>query len=142
MRARTTSHTLTAVAAVGLFVVLLAACGKDSKTASSSAAADRYGSTSTAGGATATTSADDAASTVVAKEFSLTSVTVKAGADVYFSNQGTINHTMTSDNGTSFNTNVVAAGKQAEFKAPTTPGVYAFHCAIHPTTMKGTLTVQ
>jgi plastocyanin len=38
---------------------------------------------------------------------------------------------------------LMAPGKTTyKFKAPAAPGKYAYHCMFHPTTMKGTLTVQ
>lgn len=49
-------------------------------------------------------------------------------------------HTVTSDDGTSFDTGNLAAGATGTFTAPTTPGDYAYKCSIHPT-MTGTLTV-
>jgi len=55
------------------------------------------------------------------RSFSLTSITVKAGADVYFSNGGTIDHTMTSDDGTSFDTGSVTAGQTKESPPPRRP---------------------
>ena len=49
-------------------------------------------------------------------------------------------HTVTSDDGTSFNMSV-DGGVSTSFKAPTKPGTYKFHCNIH-SQMHGTLTVQ
>jgi plastocyanin len=115
------------VAALSL-VLALAACGNDDSTPS-------------AKDTTATTKADQAANVVGADfTFTMPKGTVKAGSEVYFENKGPSDHTMTADDG-SFDTKPVAAGKTAEFDAPTAPGTYTFHCSIHPS-MTGTLTVQ
>jgi plastocyanin len=110
-------------------VVALSACGNDD-------------STSTAKGTTPTTKEAKESPNVVGEDFSFTvpKGTVKAGSEVYFENKGPSDHTVTADDG-SFDTQHVAAGKTAEFDAPTAPGTYSFHCSIH-TSMTGTLTVQ
>jgi plastocyanin len=66
---------------------------------------------------------------------------VKAGATVNIKNNDSITHTVTSDDGTSFNVSV-DGGKSATVTAPSKAGAYKFHCNIHPTLMKATLTVQ
>jgi plastocyanin len=125
MHARSTTRPLATLAAVAFLVVTLAACGKDSKTSSS----------------TTTAKSNDAASTVTAENtaYTPTALTVKAGADVYFSNKDSFDHTMTADDA-SFDTQHVKGGATDEFKAPKA-GTYAFHCAIH-SNMKGVLTVE
>lgn len=125
MHARSIARSLAALAAVTFLVVAVAACGgDDSKTSSST-----------------TEKSSDAESTVIAKgtAFTTPTLTVKAGADVYFDNQDGFDHTMTADDG-SFDTGHVKGGATEEFKAPAA-GAYPFHCEIH-NTMKGTLTVQ
>jgi plastocyanin len=81
-------------------------------------------------------------SDIVIKDFSFApaSVSAKAGATVTVHNNGPSTHTVTSDDGTSFNVSV-DSGKDATFTAPSKAGTYKFHCSIHPTQMKGTLTV-
>jgi plastocyanin len=111
------------LAALLVLPLALAACGDDG------------------GGSTAQPS-DKAAQeevTIVAKDFSLTSVTAKPGEEVYVDNQGDAAHTVTADEG-AFDTGNVAGGDSAELTAPTDPGEYAYHCSIHPS-MTGTLTV-
>ena len=98
-------------------VLVLAACSSSSK--SSAASADI---------------------TVKDYSFSPGTVSVKAGATVTVHNNGPSTHTVTSDDGTSFNVSV-DSGKDATFTAPSKPGTYKFHCSIHPSLMKGTLTV-
>jgi plastocyanin len=65
---------------------------------------------------------------------------VKAGATVNIKNNDSFAHTVTSDDGTSFNVSV-DGGKTATITAPSKPGSYKFHCNIH-SNMHATLTVQ
>ena len=65
---------------------------------------------------------------------------VKAGATVTAKNNDTVEHTVTADDGKSFNV-TVEPGKTATFTAPSAAGDYKFHCNIH-SSMKGTLVVQ
>ena len=65
---------------------------------------------------------------------------VKAGATVNIKNNDSFTHTVTSDDGTSFNVSV-DGGKTATITAPSKPGTYKFHCNIH-SNMHATLTVQ
>ncbi len=65
---------------------------------------------------------------------------VKAGATVTVKNNDTVEHTVTSDDGKSFNISI-QPGKTATFTAPASAGDYKFHCNIH-SQMHGTLTVQ
>jgi plastocyanin len=75
-------------------------------------------------------------------------ITVATGTTILFANVGGKPHTLTADDG-SFDTGVVApgaeggrfAGNSATFTL-TKPGRYNFHCEIHPTVMKGTITVE
>ena len=112
--------------AVAALAIGLAACGSSSKKSNSSS---NSGSNSSA-------SAPD---TITAQDFSLTSISVKAGATVTVKNDGPSTHTVTADNG-EFNTGDVSPGSTKTFTAPTKPGVYKFHCSIHAS-MTGTLTV-
>lgn len=74
-------------------------------------------------------------------------LTVATGATIIFANVGGRPHTLTADGG-EFDTGVVApgaeggrfAGTSATFTV-TKAGRYNFHCEIHPTVMKGTITV-
>jgi plastocyanin len=77
---------------------------------------------------------------VVIANFKFSVSSVKAGSTVTVTNNDTTTHTVTADDGTSFNVQV-PGGKSATFTAPAKAGSYKFHCNIHPTTMKATLTV-
>jgi plastocyanin len=65
---------------------------------------------------------------------------VKSGATVTVKNNDDVEHTVTADDGTSFNV-TIEPGKTATFTEPGSAGDYKFHCNIH-SQMKGTLTVQ
>jgi plastocyanin len=104
---------------VALVALGLAACSSSSKKSST-----------TSGG-----------STITAQDFSLTNASVKAGATVTVENKGPSTHTVTSDTAGQFDTGDIQPGKTGSFTAPSAPGTYPFHCNIHPTQMKGTLTV-
>ena len=65
---------------------------------------------------------------------------VKAGATIKVVNKDAAAHTVTSDDGVTFDV-AVPAKTTVKFKAPATVGKYAFHCSIHPT-MLGTLVVK
>jgi len=108
------------VLALGL---ALAACGSSKSTNKSSNAS----STSSAGDITIHNS-------------SFTTKPVKAGATVTVVNKDSIEHTVTSDDGTSFN-NTASPDKTFTFTAPSKPGTYKFHCNIH-SFMHGQLVVQ
>src|SRR3954471_5282168 len=61
-----------------------------------------------------------------------------AGSTVTVTNNDSVTHTVTADNGTSFDMKV-DAGKTVTFTAPAA-GTYKFHCKIH-SNMHGTLVV-
>jgi plastocyanin len=130
MHARTAAKPLAILAAL-LLTLGLAACGDDDDATNAGAGDD----TST----TAPEAEGGEEVTIVAEDFSLTSVTAKPGEDVYLDNTGEKPHTVTADDG-SFDTGSTAPGAESEFTAPSEPGTYAYHCSIHPT-MTGTLTV-
>ncbi|MGO4104387.1 cupredoxin domain-containing protein [Leifsonia sp. YAF41] len=65
---------------------------------------------------------------------------VPPGATVTVTNLDNVAHTVTADDGTSFDVTIKGSGDTASFKAPTKPGSYAYHCTFHPD-MHGTLVV-
>jgi plastocyanin len=67
-------------------------------------------------------------------------VTVTAGAVVTWTNQAGQPHTVTADDGTSFDSQPIAPN-EAFANLFETPGTYAYHCTIHPDRMKGTIVV-
>lgn len=65
--------------------------------------------------------------------------TVKKGSTVVWNNKDGIAHTVTSDDGTSFDSQTLAAGATFSYVANTV-GSFPYHCNFH-SNMKGTLTV-
>jgi plastocyanin len=109
----------------------LAACGSSSKSSNKSSSS----STNSSNGSSTNSAAD-----ITIQNFSFTTKPVKAGATVTVVNKDTTEHTVTSDDGSSFNKSV-PAGKTVTFTAPSKAGTVKFHCSIH-TFMHGQLTVQ
>jgi plastocyanin len=67
-------------------------------------------------------------------------LTVSAGTVVTWTNQAGQPHTVTADDGTSFDSQPIGPN-EAFANLFDTPGTYAYHCTIHPTQMKGTVIV-
>ena len=79
--------------------------------------------------------------------FNPDTLTVKAGSTVLVANVGGKPHTLAADDG-SFDSGVVAPGAEAGRFAGTNasvvltkPGIYRFHCDVHPQAMTGVITV-
>lgn len=68
-------------------------------------------------------------------------MTVKPGATVTVTNRDIAGHSVTSDDGSSFDTGVISTDQTITFTAPTTPGEYAYHCTPHPN-MQAILVVE
>lgn len=68
------------------------------------------------------------------------SVTVAKGSTVKWTNSDAMAHTVTSDDGTTFNSGTVAAGASYSYQA-NTAGTFPYHCNFH-SGMKGTLIVK
>ena len=62
-----------------------------------------------------------------------------SGTTVTWTNDDDVNHTVTSDDGNTFDSGAFAQGKTFQFTAGP-PGTYSYSCKIHPF-MKATLTV-
>jgi plastocyanin len=111
---------------IGVFVV---ACGGAAAT------------TTTAGSPVTTAAGGTSGAQVVLKGFAFdpADVTIKAGESVTWTNQDSVTHDVTADNG-EFKSGTMADG--ATFSSTfAKAGTYPYHCGIHPT-MKGTVTVQ
>jgi plastocyanin len=117
--------------------LLVAACGTNGSTAPTTVP---QGSSTTApkGGAATPASSD----TITMKNFAFSpaTITVAPGATITVKNDDSVAHTVTSST-QKFSTGDVAPGSSATFKAPETPGTYAYICTIHQF-MHGTVVVS
>lgn len=95
---------------------------------------------------------DSSFTSVAIQEFSFTPATVNiaVGTVVRWSNQGSVGHTVTSDEGL-FSSETISAGSEDPYGGSTPGGTYSrtfseagtfpYHCAIHPDQMSGTVVV-
>lgn len=72
--------------------------------------------------------------------FSPASLTVAKGTTVKWTNNDSYPHTVTSNDGTSFNSNNIAAAGIFSYTA-NVAGTFNYHCTIHGTAMSGILKV-
>ena len=72
--------------------------------------------------------------------FSPASLTVAKGTTVKWTNNDSYPHTVTSNDGTTFNSNSIAAAGTFSYTA-NVAGTFNYHCTIHGTAMSGTLIV-
>ena len=119
----------------GLF---LSACYHDSKPAAVNPAPAREDAKPTAESASQSQAADIEISGF---KFSPTTLTVKAGQIVKVTNRDSVGHTITADDGSSFESGLLGKDQSGTIIAPAKPGSYGFHCAPHPN-MKGMLVVE
>jgi plastocyanin len=120
-------------------LLLLAACGGSGTTTSTSSTP---AATATQAGNTQTVMIITDSSGNFA--FSPASMTIKAGSTVTWKNMTQVPHTVTSDDGKSFDSgsaNPIAAQTGMFSFTFNTPGTFAYHCSIHPY-MKATIIVQ
>ena len=73
-------------------------------------------------------------------KFSPATIRVTSGARVEVTNSDTAAHTVTADDGQSFNSGTVEPGASTNIQAPRA-GRYSYHCDIHPF-MKGELVAR
>lgn len=73
--------------------------------------------------------------------FSPTTIKIKAGGTINFTNRDSVSHSFTADDGKSFDSGLVGKDQVKTITAPTAPGTYPFHCTPHPF-MKGILIVE
>lgn len=74
-------------------------------------------------------------------KFSPSTLTVKAGEKITFTNRDLPGHSITSDEQGLFDSGVLGKDQSGTITAPTKPGTYAFHCTPHPS-ITGTLVVE
>jgi plastocyanin len=122
-------------------MLLVAACGGSASPASSSGASPSAAA-SAGGGDCSTATADTvAAATVTIRDFAYapTTVTIKAGEAVAWTNMDTASHTATTTDG-GCDTKSIAKGETVALVFPTA-GTYTYHCAIHATMPSATVEV-
>ena len=125
MRSRT--YTLLSTAAVA--ALLATGCGGDNNGPSAGAAPSAGGSSGT-----------PSAITISNFKFSPSTLRVQGGARIKVANDDGAPHTVTADDGHSFDSGTVNPGASTTISAPAA-GTYSYHCTIHPF-MKGKLVVQ
>jgi plastocyanin len=126
-------HRLSAVALMLVVSVALVACTPTASTPSSA------GSTAGPAGTSSNPGSVQNAVTISGFAFSPASITVPVGTTVTWTNKDAAPHTITSDDGTTFDSGNLANGATYSFTF-TKAGTFAYHCAIH-SSMKGTVIV-
>ena len=63
--------------------------------------------------------------------FAPATLTIRAGTTVIWKNKSSVPHTVTSDDGTTFDSGTVAVGQNYQFTFKTA-GTFSYHCNIHP----------
>jgi len=131
MNPRNAMSSLVVIAGTAL---LLAGCGGGSGSASGASAKP-------SGSSSQTTSAGASIAVKISNfKFSPASLTVKQGAGVTVTNEDSAAHTVTADDGHSFDTGDLSQGATQTISV-SKPGSYPYHCTIHPF-MHGTLVVK
>jgi plastocyanin len=129
-------------------LVLLAACGGGT-TAGSGATPTPTTGTTPAGTTPTATAASNGQAVMITTDssgsfaFSPATLTVKVGTKVTWTNMTQVGHTVTSDDGKSFDSgisNPIAASGGTYTFTFTKVGTFPYHCQIHPF-MKATITV-
>ena len=121
------AYTLLSTAAVA--AALVTGCGGGGSGPSAGAAPS-------AGGSSGTSSAI----TISNFKFSPGTLRAQNGAGIKVANDDSAAHTVTADDGHSFDSGTVDPGASTTIRAPAA-GTYSYHCTIHPF-MKGKLVVQ
>ena len=73
-------------------------------------------------------------------QFNPAQLTVHPGDRIVFTNKDFFPHTVTADDGKSFDSKDIAVNASWSYRAGK-QGMYSYHCALHPT-MKGAITVH
>lgn len=112
------------------------------QTPSPAATAPETSTVTTSSTTTTTTSVSPSTATISIQNFSFnpSTLAVKAGTKVTWTNNDTVPHTVTSDSAGLFDSKAIAPGQSFSFTF-TTPGTVSYHCAIH-SMMKGTVNVE
>jgi plastocyanin len=122
-------RTCTLLSTVAAAAVLVTGCG-------GGGSGPTAGAAPSAGGSSGTSSAI----TISNFKFSPATLRVHDGARIKVANDDSAPHTVTADDGNSFDSGTVDSGASTTIQAPAA-GTYAYHCTIHPF-MKGKLVVK
>lgn len=135
-----------AAAIIGIVAVLVIVGGVVALTSNSKPKADNAMNMDTSKSTetkTETTMTPEATNSVTIQNFAFTpsSITVKVGTTVTWTNKMNVSHTVTSDDGVTGgpNSQLIEGGKTYSFTFAKA-GTYTYHCSIH-SSMKGTVTV-
>jgi plastocyanin len=115
-------HPVTALLAVGATAVLIAGCGGGDGGSATAKPSDS--SPSSASGQSS------AGVTISDFKFKPNPLTVQPGARVNVTNDDSAPHTVTADDGHSFDTGTLGQGSSKAISV-TKPGTYPYHCSIH-----------
>ncbi len=122
-------------------MIVLAACGGTTPTPTQAGNTPTTGTTATPSGPTKAIAIDTSTGSF---GFNPATITITVGTTVTWTNTTSAPHTVTSDDGTSFdsniNTPISANGGTFSFTF-TKAGTFSYHCQIHPF-MKATIIVQ
>ncbi len=114
------------LSSIALTVAALAGCGGGGSGAASAPAA--------------ASSRSDSTITISDFKFAPRTLTVRQGAPVKITNSDGVAHTLTADDGHSFDSGTVATGDSATIRVAQA-GRFSYHCTIHPF-MKGELVAK
>jgi plastocyanin len=124
--------------AIALVASCSVAAGCSSTSPSSSTAPPQQPASSSVSSAAAPSTAS---ATITIANFAFGApLTVKPGQKIQVVNNDSAPHTVTADDGHSFDAQA-SPSSTGSFTAPTTPGTYKFHCSVHPN-MHGSLVVK
>jgi len=123
---------ISSFAVAGTAAALLVGCGGGGGGSSTAKAPAQSGTSQAASSASAITIDNFA--------FRPATLTVSGDARVAVTNDDSTAHTLTADDGKSFDTGSIDSGNSSRLSA-VKPGRYAYHCSIHPF-MHGTLVVR
>jgi plastocyanin len=124
------------------FLLLLAACAGTTGSNTPTPAATVAPTTAptdtptTAPAETPTTASTDNGNSVAIASFAFSpaSLTVAVGTKVTWTNNDSVTHTVTADQGAAFNSGPLSPGQTFSFTF-TKAGTYSYHCNIHPSMM-------
>jgi len=72
--------------------------------------------------------------------FNPKTITIKSGTTIFWTNEDSVGHTVTSDSGKELDSKLLSKEESYEHTF-NTPGTYNYHCTPHPS-MKGTIIVE